>query len=210
MNDVKCSSGSAGVRNDCGSKAGDLLGKEFFVVESEMGRAFIRSYRQFHKLRSNMDIVPGLKQSEFMVMGTAARIRCNDPEKQIRVSDLIRLTRMPAPGLSRTLRNVEKKGYLKRTQDPADRRNTLVVFTPKGVKLWKAAAHVMEMFYQEMLARYGENRMQELIDLQNELYNTAVDILKDKRMFQEEFLRMIGENTPEDTDSHSGSDAEEE
>lgn len=210
MNDAKCSSGSAGVRNDCGSKAGDLLGKEFFVVESEMGRAFIRSYRQFHKLRSNMDIVPGLKQSEFMVMGTAARIRCNDPEKQIRVSDLIRLTRMPAPGLSRTLRNMEKKGYLKRTQDPADRRNTLVVFTPKGVKLWKAAAHVMEMFYQEMLARYGENRMQELIDLQNELYNTAVDILKDKRMFQEEFLRMMDENTPENSDGQAGPDVEEE
>lgn len=189
---------------------GAPLGKEIFVVESETGRAFIRSYMQFHKLRSHMDIVPGLKQSEFMVMGTSARIRCSDPKKQIRVSELLRITRMPAPGLSRTLRNMEKKGYLKRTQDPEDRRNTLVVFTPEGENLWKAASHVMEMYYRELLKRFGEDRIRELIDLQNELYRTAVDILKDKRVFQAEFLRMIGENIPEDKDSHSGSDAEEE
>lgn len=180
-------------------------------MESEMGRAFIRSYMQFHKLRVNMDIIPGLKRSEFMVMGTSARIRCEDPKKQIRVSELLRITRMPAPGLSRTLRNMEKKGYLKRTQDPEDRRNTLVVFTPKGEKLWKATSHVVEMYYREMLRRFGEERIQELINLQNDLYQTAVDILEnEKQNFQNEFLRMMDENTPEDTDSHSGSDAEEE
>lgn len=193
-----------------GAQPGAPLGKESFVVENETGRAFIRSFRQFHKLRSHMNIVPGLKQSEFMVMGTAARIRCNDPKKQIRVSELIRLTRMPAPGLSRTLRSMEKKGYLKRTQDPEDRRNTLVVFTPKGENLWKAASHVMEMFYGELLARFGENRIEELISLQNELYKTAVDILKsDKQVFQKEFLQTAGGDMPEEPDE-TKSDAEEE
>ena len=61
---------------------------------------------------------------------------------------------------------------------------------------------------RELLARFGENRIEELISLQNELYKT-IDILKsDKQVFRRNFCRWQAD-TPEEPDK-TGSDAEEE
>ncbi|MGN1382382.1 MAG: MarR family winged helix-turn-helix transcriptional regulator [Eubacterium sp.] len=141
----------------------------------ELEREFIRSCMQFHKVRM-YELVPDLNRGEMMVMGGTARLQCRDPEHKVRMSDLLAVSRMTAPGLSRILRGLEKKGLMERTQDPNDRRVTLISFTEKGIEKWQGDHAILHRFCSELIHRIGEERIREIIRLNDEIYHTADEI----------------------------------
>lgn len=140
----------------------------------ELAREFIRSCMQFHKVKM-YELVPGLNRGEARVMGTAAGLMVKSPTHKARVSDLLDITRMPASGMSRTLRGLEKKGLMIRMQDPEDRRVTLVEFTEQGKEKWREGAEVLKGFCSELIARFGEDRIREMTVMLDDLYEVATD-----------------------------------
>lgn len=141
----------------------------------ELEREFIRSCMQFHKVRM-YELVPDLNRGELMVMGGTARLQCRNPEHKVRMSDLLAGSRMTAPGLSRVLRGLEKKGLMERSQDPNDRRVTLVSFTEKGKNKWYGDHEILHRFCSELIRRIGEDQIREIIRLNDEIYQTADEI----------------------------------
>ena len=77
--------------------------------------------------------------------------------------------RISKPAISYILNTLEKKKYITREIDPKDRRKVSISATPEG----KAAAEESKKKYDEMwselLDRFGEENMRQLIRLINEL-----------------------------------------
>ena len=55
--------------------------------------------------------------------------------KQVRISDLSEFLNVPRPGVTRTVKEMETKGYLQKMASPDDGRVTFLTATKKGRKL---------------------------------------------------------------------------
>ena len=55
--------------------------------------------------------------------------------KQVRISDISEFLNIPRPGVTRTVKEMEAKGYLQKIASPDDGRVTLLTATEKGRKL---------------------------------------------------------------------------
>lgn len=57
--------------------------------------------------------------------------------------------------LTNLMQNLERKGYVYRTEDPADRRNKLVYLTDKGEAFHQWLAPQLELYYQRLQRELG-------------------------------------------------------
>ena len=61
---------------------------------------------------------------------------------RVKVSDISETLNLPRPGVTRTVKEMEQKGYLRRARDVQDTRSLLVELTPAGQQLQQRAAAV--------------------------------------------------------------------
>lgn len=69
-----------------------------------------------------------------MLEGLLGCIRLHGQDGAVYISDLVHELHQPLPAISRTVRQMEQDGLVERFADPADRRKTLVRFTPKDTR----------------------------------------------------------------------------
>lgn len=72
--------------------------------------------------------------------------------------------------LTRILKTMEGEGLLSREADRADRRKSIVSVTDKGRGLIRTHLPEAEALFAALTARYGAERMEELLDLLEELH----------------------------------------
>lgn len=72
--------------------------------------------------------------------------------------------------LTRILKTMEGEGLLSRESDRADRRKSIVSVTDKGRTLIHTHLPESEAIFRRLEARYGAGRMEELLDLLEELH----------------------------------------
>jgi homoprotocatechuate degradation regulator HpaR len=72
--------------------------------------------------------------------------------------------------LTRILKTMESEGLLSREADRADRRKSIVSVTDKGRGLIRTHLPEAEALFAALTARYGAERMEELLDLLEELH----------------------------------------
>jgi len=72
--------------------------------------------------------------------------------------------------LTRILKTMEAEGLLNRAADESDRRKSIVSVTDKGRALIHTHLPQAEALFQRLQARYGTERMEELLDLLEELH----------------------------------------
>lgn len=75
--------------------------------------------------------------------------------------------------LTRILKTMEGEGMLTRASDPGDRRKSIVSVTDKGRGLIRTHLPQAEAIFAALTARYGAERMEELLDLLEELHGMA-------------------------------------
>lgn len=91
----------------------------------------------------------------------------------VRVSDIVQALPVPPPAVSRSLRNLELKGYTQRSADPSDRRNTLVRLTEKGWKKCGQCRAQMDQFFRGIFLRMGRENVRMLLDSLTRLVDAA-------------------------------------
>ena len=72
--------------------------------------------------------------------------------------------------LTRILKTMEGEGLLSREADRADRRKSIVSVTDKGRALIRTHLPEAEALFAALTARYGAERMEDLLDLLEELH----------------------------------------
>ena len=109
-------------------------------------------------------LTPELNHGEAHCMKTISLCYEKTEGGPVRVSDIVRESKMPAPAVSRMLGRLEDRGLIARSLDPGDRRNTIVEFTDKGRDIFKAADDELNDFAHSVLSQMDENEMAAIVD----------------------------------------------
>ena len=120
-----------------------------------------RAVHQFKKLNVS-DLIPGLSSSEFSVMGAILQMGENG-----------KITSSEPPAVSRTLRGLEEKGYVERSVDKKDRRNTYISLTEKGWKKGEEVRDRMQDFGCSVMSQLKEEDIDQLVAYLDRIYEIA-------------------------------------
>ncbi len=111
------------------------------------------------------DFLDGLSQSEFCMMmfiGYNHYIMKNDAVRNI---DLAEQFQVSAPAISRMLRNLEKRGLIRRQGEETDRRNSYIYLTKEGLQMVASSKDNLDSFFTKAIDRMGREKFCEMMDL---------------------------------------------
>lgn len=94
----------------------------------------------------------------------------------VTVSEIAKMAEMALPAVSRTIRNLEEKGYVRRVDNKADRRQVFVERTEKGEQILKEAYENTKIRVQHLVNGLGKDDTRELIRLMQKVH----DIIKEE------------------------------
>ncbi len=103
--------------------------------------------------------------------------RLEQMQKNVTVSDLARELSVSVPALSRTIKNLEKRGYVMRVTDHTDRRNHFLKVTPGGSGIVEKIDHQMEIYCEKIYGQIGEERVKDFIRFLNDLYDVTSEVI---------------------------------
>ena len=128
-----------------------------------------RAMNQFHKLRFS-DMMPNMSKADFIVMNVIMK---KGQEDKMTISELAATARMLPSAISRTLKGLEEKGYVERTVNKQDRRNTYVELTEEGKRQTCSVKEELFEFGKTVMSKLDECEVNQLILYLNNIYSIA-------------------------------------
>ena len=128
----------------------------------------------FKKMKFS-DIMPGFNQGEMIMLKMINECLSSSGTDAVRVSDIAAKACFPMPAVSRGLGDLERRGFITRSIDPSDRRNTLVRMTAEGKKAADEAYARMDEFMDDVFSVFTEDEMEQFVDLQERLRRSFED-----------------------------------
>lgn len=102
-------------------------------------------------------------------------IRVLATNKQIEAFELSQQSMILPPSLTRILKNLEEKGFVKRSTDIGDQRKVLVSLSARGQKKYQQVVPASEKIYRSIERKLGKRELtgllNQLINLNNTLEN---------------------------------------
>ena len=147
-------------------------------------RFIMAMYRLGHL--NYQELVPQLSKTETIIFHCMIESDDGcvvDPKKdtnygRIKMSVLAKKIDISTQSLSRMIKGLEEKGYLKREVDESDRRNTYVLFTEKGKTLSEEMHDKYKKLFHSVNKHIGEEKLIELGMRMDELVDVIEDELK--------------------------------
>lgn len=107
--------------------------RSFFMTNEKIKRMFDAFY-QAKRIRDMLPPLPqGVMPSYIQYLDAIHSLQ--KEKKDIRISDLSDAMNLPRPGVTRTVKEMETKGYLQKLTSPDDGRVTYISITEKGEML---------------------------------------------------------------------------
>lgn len=111
----------------------DNYTRSFFMTNEKIKRMFDAFY-QAKRIRDMLPPLPqGVMPSYIQYLDAIHSLQ--KEKKDIRISDLSDAMNLPRPGVTRTVKEMETKGYLQKLTSPDDGRVTYISITEKGEML---------------------------------------------------------------------------
>lgn len=116
---------------------------------------------------------------------TPAYIQCLDvmqtllgQRERVRVSDISEVLNLPRPGVTRTVKDMEKKGYLRKYASEEDGRVTYLAITQQGQALWEK----YDLHYYSRLAPHLSDISEEEADCMIAAIQKFYAVMKERRV----------------------------
>jgi len=135
-------------------------------------RYFIEVMHKFKKLNFST-LLPDVNSSDWHLLTTIGHYYDRHPGEKLKVSALVRRLPMPAPAVSRCLRGLELEGYVIRSVDASDRRNTLVTLTGTGEEMYRMADDIMKDYFDAVFARMDPEDIAQMTAFMEKMYGIA-------------------------------------
>lgn len=144
------------------------------TMHNKVEEEFLITLNRFYKLKGKMK-PKDLTHGEFMVMGTInSMMKKHLIEKNsivgVKVSKLTEQLHVTKPAVSKALRGLEEKEYVKRILDQNDKRVVYIELTPVGVAILDESRKYMGESIERIFAELGEQDTIELFRILNRLY----------------------------------------
>ena len=91
-------------------------------------------------------------------------------QKNLTPSELCAIQQLTSGRIASTLKNLEKKAFIKRMMAEDDRRKTIIKLTEKGKIVAKRIIDDIAMSINKMIHKLGEHDSQEFLRILNRLY----------------------------------------
>mgnify|MGYP004585933657 FL=1 len=132
----------------------------------------------FRKLNIG-SILPHLNKGEFVLMNGIYHVQKKiGSEHGVKMSELAEYTHALPPAVSRTIKALEEKGYVRRFVDQKDRRNTLVEITEAGQEALKESNDIMNEFIRRVFEKTDKEEMARLVTYIYQQYDLAKEELE--------------------------------
>lgn len=99
-------------------------------------------------------------------------LRCLATEGEVNQQELAYKTYKDKSSLSYLIKNLEKRGLIKREEDKKDKRNKLVAFTDEGEQLYKQIHQLVEEVYSKIEEKANQEQLGKCIAYLNEFNRT--------------------------------------
>lgn len=100
----------------------------------------------------------------------------------IYVSDIVKEFQASAPAISKHLRSCEAKGYIERITDKDDRRNTIIIITEYGQKVFNKTKSELSVFKSHLLNKICIEEFMEWIEKTTYFKTVINDTIEELRI----------------------------
>lgn len=97
------------------------------------------------------ELPKGVAPSYIQYLDTIRQLEQNG--RKVKISDISEALELPRPGVTRTVREMEEKGYLRKLSSDEDGRITYITATPKGAEL---SEQYDSIYFSELSQELGE------------------------------------------------------
>ncbi len=125
--------------------------------------------------------VTKLTGSELALLHTAASFPQQNNGSLITVVQAASRLGVSAPAVSRSLKNLESKGYISREINPDDRRSVCISVTQSGTEAMTECIARSLQIVSEALADFSEEELQTMIRLHNKLTANMTKVIAQKK-----------------------------
>ena len=98
--------------------------------------------------------------------------------RKVKVSDIRDTLKLPRPGVTRTVKEMEKKGYLQKTASEEDGRITYLILTEKGIAL----SEKYDKNYYSQLLNYMDDISEEEADIMIHTIDKFYRVMSERRI----------------------------
>lgn len=98
--------------------------------------------------------------------------------RKVKVSDISDTLKLPRPGVTRTVKEMEKKGYLQKTASEEDGRITYLILTEKGIEL----SEKYDKNYYSQLLNYMDDISEEEADVMIHTIEKFYKVMSERRI----------------------------
>ena len=139
-------------------------------MSSELREQFFTSIVHFRKLESSFSSECEMQMNEMVILQSIAGTCCREcPCMNLDVPKIQKKLNISKPAISYILNTLVKKNYITREIDPKVRRKVSISATPEGKATAEQSKKKFDELWNEILTRFGEDNMRQLIGLMGEL-----------------------------------------
>ena len=150
-------------------------------MSSELREQFFTSIVHFRKLESALSSECEMQMNEMVILQSIAGTCCQEcPCMNLDVPKMQKKLNISKPAISYILNTLEKKKYITREIDPKDRRKVSISATPEGKAAAEESKKKYDEIWDEILTRFGEDNMRQLLDLMLDLDELYVAMGKER------------------------------
>ena len=139
--------------------------------------------KKIHQIKLD-SIQDNFNQNEWIIMNFLYEVQVekvleNDAMKHPGVRCLAEMMQCTPPMISKILRGLEKKDMITRSMDQQDKRNVQVTLTEFGKGKVKEGRIVLAAYTDQIVKRFGEEKLGQIIDFMNEFYEVSKEVMND-------------------------------
>ena len=135
-------------------------------MSSDLREQFFTSIVHFRKLEATLSSECEMQMNEMAILHSIAGTCCREcPCMNLYVPKIQQKLHISKPAISYILNTLEKKNYITREIDPKDRRKVSISATPEGRAAAEQSMKKYDEIWDEILERFGEDNMKNLIEL---------------------------------------------
>lgn len=134
-----------------------------------MEEHFMKIFRQMMKIDFSV-YLQNISREEFFMLGVIEGYgKEHQKEEGISVSAIAHALDVSSPAVSRMLRGMEEKKYVKRKVSKYNRRTTIVNLTVSGSQVYRQSKEHLDTIFARVMDQVGEQDMEELFRISHRL-----------------------------------------
>ena len=150
-------------------------------MDDRLQEQFFSSMMCFKKLEAAFSLECEMQMNEMVILQSIAGTCCKEcPCMNLDVPKMQKKLNISKPAISYILNTLEKKKYITREIDAKDRRKVSISATPEGKAAAEQSKKKFDELWDEILTRFGEDNMRELLRLMRDLDELYATLCNEK------------------------------